>query len=134
MERVMAIHVAEEARHISFAHEYLRKRLPHMKRTQRFWISLFYPVTMRVLCQAITVPPKAFWDEFDIPREVKKELFFRSPESRKWLRDMFADVRMLAYDTGLMNPAARLMWRLCKINGKPSRFRSEPQRRHLAAA
>ena len=26
MERVMAIHVAEEARHISFAHEYLRKR------------------------------------------------------------------------------------------------------------
>ena len=28
MERVMAIHVAEEARHISFAHEYLRKRVP----------------------------------------------------------------------------------------------------------
>ena len=26
MERVMAIHVAEEARHISFAHEFLRKR------------------------------------------------------------------------------------------------------------
>ena len=32
MERVMAIHVAEEARHISFAHEYLRKRVPHMRR------------------------------------------------------------------------------------------------------
>ena len=61
---------------------------------------------MRVLCQAIVKPPKAFWREFDIPREVKKELFFRSPESRKWLRDMFADVRMLAYDTGLMNPVA----------------------------
>ena len=30
MERVMAIHVAEEARHISFAHEYLRKRLPQL--------------------------------------------------------------------------------------------------------
>ncbi|WP_238602297.1 hypothetical protein, partial [Mycobacterium avium] len=24
-------------------------------------------------------------------------------------------------------------WRLCKINGKPSRYRSEPQRQHLAA-
>ena len=101
---------------------------------QRFWISLFYPFTMRVLCQAITVPPKPFWEEFDIPRQVKKELFFRSPDSRKWLRDMFADVRMLAYDTGLMNPAARLMWRICKINGKPSRYRSEPQRQHLATA
>ena len=100
MERVMAIHVAEEARHISFAHEFLRKRLPQLTKRQRFWISLYYPLTMRVLCQAIVKPPKAFWQEFDIPREVKRELFFRSPESRKWLSDMFADVRMLAHDTG----------------------------------
>ena len=40
MERVMAIHVAEEARHISFAHEYLRKRVPHLPRRKRFWLSL----------------------------------------------------------------------------------------------
>lgn len=101
---------------------------------QRFWISLYFPLTMRSLCNAIVVPPKAFWEEFDIPREVKKELFFGSPESRKWLCDMFADARMLAHDTGLMNPIARLVWRLCKIDGKPSRYRSEPQRQHLAAA
>lgn len=131
MERVMAIHVAEEARHISFAHEYLRKRLPGMTKMQRAAISLAYPLTMRTLCQAIVVPPKEFWRKFDIPREVKKELFFRSPESRKWLRDMFADVRMLAYDTGLMNPVARVLWRICKINGQPSRYRSQPQRQHL---
>jgi hypothetical protein len=80
------------------------------------------------------VPPKEFWVKFDIPREVKKELFFGSAESRKWLRDMFGDVRMLAHDTGLMNPVARLVWRMCKIYGKPSRYRSEPQRQHLAAA
>lgn len=134
MERVMSIHVAEEARHISFAHEYLRKRLPRLTRMQRFWISLYFPLTMRSFCNAIVVPPKAFWEEFDIPREVKKELFFGSPESRKWLCDMFADARMLAHDTGLMNPIARLVWRLCKIDGKPSRYRSEPQRQHLAAA
>ena len=34
MERVMAIHVAEEARHISFAHEYLRKRVPDIRPPQ----------------------------------------------------------------------------------------------------
>ena len=107
MERVMAIHVAEEARHISFAHEYLRKRVPYLSRWQRFWLSLYVPVIMRVLCSAIVVPPKAFWQEFDIPREVRKELFFGSPESRQMLRDMFADVRMLAHDTGLMNPLAQ---------------------------
>jgi P-aminobenzoate N-oxygenase AurF len=134
MERVMAIHVAEEARHISFAHEYLRKRLPHMRPRKRFWLSLHVPIIMRVLCQAIVVPPRSFFNEFDIPREVRKELFFRAPESRQMLRDMFADVRMLCYDTGLMNPAARLMWRICKIEGRPSRYRSEPQRRHVVTA
>ena len=134
MERVMAIHVAEEARHISFAHEYLRKRVPDLPRRKRFWLSLYVPVVMRVLCSAIIVPPRAFWKEFDIPRSVRKEIFFKSPESRLMLRDMFGDVRMLAHDTGLMNPIAKLIWRMCRINGRPSRFRSEPQRQHLTVA
>jgi hypothetical protein len=47
---------------------------------------------------------------------------------------MFADVRMLCYDTGLMNRAAKLMWRICKIDGDASRYRNEPQRRHVVAA
>ncbi|MCV7061887.1 AurF N-oxygenase family protein [Mycolicibacterium vaccae] len=134
MERVMAIHVAEEARHISFAHEYLRKRVPRLNRRQRFLLSLNVPIIMRVLCQAIIVPPKAFWREFDIPRSVKKEIFFGTPEARQFLRDMFGDVRMLCHDTGLMNPFAKLMWRICKIDGPPSRYRSEPARRHVVSA
>lgn len=134
LERVMAIHVAEEARHISFAHEYLHKRLPHLRPRTRFWLSLYVPVIMRVLCQAILVPPRSFFREFRIPREVRKELFFDSPESRQLLRDVFADVRMLCHETGLMNPVAKLMWRIWKIGGPPSRFRSEPQRQHVTAA
>jgi hypothetical protein len=134
MEKVMAIHVAEEARHISFAHEYLRKRLPYLNRRQRLLLSVNVPLIMRILCQAILVPPRSFFREYGIPREVRKELFFRSPQSRKWLQDMFGDVRMLCADTGLMNPLATLIWRLCKIDGAPSRFRSEPQRRHLISA
>ncbi|MDT5021989.1 MAG: hypothetical protein QOI33_2513, partial [Mycobacterium sp.] len=76
---------------------------------------------------------RAFWKEFDIPRSVRKEIFFKSPESRLMLRDMFGDVRMLAHDTGLMNPVAKLIWRMCRINGRPSRFRSEPARQHLVS-
>ncbi|OBF29617.1 diiron oxygenase [Mycobacterium sp. ACS4331] len=134
MERVMAIHVAEEARHISFAHEYLRKRVPGMRARRRFWLSLHVPIIMRVLCSAILKPPRSFWKEFDIPKSVKREVFFRSPEARQMLSDVFADVRMLCHDTGLMNPAAKLVWRMCKIHGAPSRYRSEPQRAHLPSA
>ena len=96
-------------------------------------LSLYVPVIMRMMGQAVVKPPKAFWREFGIPRKVSKQLFFRAPESRQFLRDMFADVRMLCYDTGLMNRAARLMWRICKIDGEPSRYRSEPRRRHVDA-
>jgi hypothetical protein len=129
VEKVMAIHVAEEAQHISFADEYLRKRVPHLLRISRFWLSLYVPVSMRLLCQA-TVPPRSFFKEFDIPRSVRKEAFFDAADSRQTLRNMFGDVRMLCYDVGLMNPFALLMWRVCKIGGRPSRCRSEPQREH----
>ena len=50
------------------------------------------------------------------------------------LRDMFGDVRTLSYDTGMMNLPAKLMWRICKIDGPPNRYRSEPQRRHIVSA
>src|SRR6201990_1202491 len=59
MERVMAIHVAEEARHISFAHEYLRKRVPRIRSRSKFWLSLHVPIIMRLLCSAIVVPRRA---------------------------------------------------------------------------
>jgi hypothetical protein len=130
VERVMAIHVAEEARHISFAHEYLRKRVPRMPRRNRFWLSLYVPVIMRAFCQAVIAPTRGFFTEFGIPRSVRKELFFDAPDSRQTLRDMFSDVRMLCHEVGLMNPFALLMWRICKIGGRPSRYRGEPQRAH----
>ena len=131
MEKVMAIHVAEEARHISFADQFLSRRVPHMVRRSRFVLSLYVPIVLRVLCQAIVVPTRSFFKEFDIPRSVRKELFFNAPDSRQALRDMYGDVRMLCDDVGLMNPVALLVWRICKINGQPSRYRGEPQRAQL---
>jgi hypothetical protein len=131
MKKVMAIHVAEEARHISFADQFLSKRVPRMVRRSRFMLSLYVPIVMRVLCQAIVVPSRSFFSTFDIPRSVRKEVFFNAPDSRHALRDMYGDVRMLCHDLGLMNPLALLMWRICKINGRPSRYRSEPERAHL---
>jgi hypothetical protein len=133
-QRVMAIHVAEEARHISFAHEYLRKRVPELSRWKRFMLSLFVPFIMRLLGVGLVKPPRVFWRKFDIPRSVKRQVFFRAPESRQMLRDMFADVRMLCYDAGLMNRAARLLWWMYRIDGEASRYRGQPQRQHPVIA
>jgi hypothetical protein len=128
MERVMAIHVAEEARHISFAHEFLRRRIPQMRRLNRFGLSIMYPLSFRLAASLIAKPPRSFWREFDIPKSVKKDIFWRAPESRTMLREIYGDVRMLAEDTGLMNLIAKILWRILKIDGPASRFRSEPAR------
>ncbi|WP_205473478.1 diiron oxygenase [Nocardioides sp. SYSU D00038] len=125
LERIMQIHVAEEARHIGFAHQYLEHQAPKLSRLERAVLSVIVPVVMRWLCDEILVPSRKARRDMGLPRAVARDLFWRAPESRKFLRDLFADVRMLAEETGMMNPVSRRLWRLLKIDGRSSRFRSE---------
>ncbi len=129
--RVMQIHVAEEARHIGFAHSYLTERSKGYSLPQRALLSVLMPVIMRVLCDVIMKPSRQMQRDLDIPREVVKEIWWDGDRSRKLLRDTFGDVRKLADELGLMNPVSRQVWNLLGIGGRPSRFRSEP---HSAAS
>jgi len=128
MRGVMSIHVAEEARHISFAHEFLKKHVPEANAPSRFVLSLAMPVIMWILGRAIVTPPRAFFDEFEIPDTVRKELFYGSKEAKKVFSDHYADVRSLAKEIGLMNPIAKGVWKLLRIDGRTTRYRSEPLR------
>ncbi|MEZ0577178.1 diiron oxygenase [Nocardioides sp. MH1] len=126
MERIMQIHVAEEARHISFAHEYLARKAPRLPLPRKVLLSVLYPVIMRLLCDVIATPTRAFIKQYDIPHDVIKDLYWDNPESEKLLRDLFADVRVLAEEAGLMNPVSRVLWKRLRIDGRPARYRSEP--------
>jgi hypothetical protein len=128
LRRISQIHVAEEARHIGFAHQYLEHRAPRLGRFHRMVASVLTPVLMRVLCDAIVVPGRKAVRDMGIPPEVVREVWWESPEAREFLRDMFGDVRMLADELGLMNPVSRRVWRALGIAGRSNRFRSEPAR------
>ena len=128
LQRVMQIHIAEEARHISWAHEYLKRTTERMGPLNRFVFSLAFPVVMRVLCDIIVKPTPEFRKTYGVPRAVLRELYWNALESRKMLRDLFSDVRMLAEESHLMNPASRAVWKMLKIDGRPARYRSEPAR------
>ncbi|OHU24771.1 hypothetical protein BKG77_15175 [Mycobacteroides chelonae] len=128
MKRVMEIHVAEEARHISFAHEYLRKHVPQMNWFGRLVLSIATPIAMRIMVSLIMTPPRSFFKKFDIPQDVRKEIFWKSPSSRQTMSEVFSDVRMLCREVGMMNPIAKLVWRVLRIDGRAARYRSEPQR------
>jgi len=124
--RIMQIHIAEEARHIGFAHQYLEHRVPELGFVKRRLLAVVFPLIMRGLCDVIMIPSKRARRDMGIPDEVAKEIWWHAPESRKLLRDLFADVRMLADKLGVRNGAARLLWKLMGIDGRPARFRSEP--------
>lgn len=128
LERIMQIHVAEEARHISFAHEYLQQRVPELGPVRKALLSVLYPITMRVACDLIVVPGKELTTDLGVPRKVVKDAYWRSDDAQRMLRDFFGDVRALAEETGLMNPVSRRVWKVLGIAGPTSRYRSEPVR------
>ncbi|MFJ9367529.1 diiron oxygenase [Nocardia sp. NPDC101769] len=133
MRGVMSIHVAEEARHISFAHEFLKHHVPAQNAANRFILSIAMPIVMFILGRSIATPPKKFFQEFDIPAQVRKELFYGSEEAKQVFSDYFIDVRALAHEIGLMNPISKRVWKLLGIDGPASRYRSEPIRSGKAA-
>ncbi len=126
LQRIMQIHVAEEARHISFAHERLKQEIPKAGRLRKGALSVAFPVIMRVLGDTIMVPGKEMTRDVGVPPKVLKEVFWDSPEGKEMLREVFADVRMLAEQLDLMNPVSRRVWRALGIDGRASRYRSEP--------
>jgi hypothetical protein len=126
IDRIMQIHIAEEARHIGFAHQYLEHHWAELGPVKRRVLSALFPLVMRWLCDVIMVPSKADQRAMGIPPEVAKEIWWEAPESRKLLRDLFGDVRMLADELGIRKGPARLLWKAMRIDGESSRFRSAP--------
>ncbi len=126
--RTMEIHIAEEARHISFADEFLRLRLPKLNRVERAIVSVAFPITMRWLAGEIMTTPTSVQRKLKIPRKVRREAFWGSDRSREIMASYFGDMRRLATDTGLMNSVSRRVWKWCGIDGEPSNYRGEPDR------
>ncbi|MFC9896905.1 diiron oxygenase [Nocardia sp. NPDC127579] len=131
--RTMQIHIAEEARHISFAGEFLAAHLARMNPASKAVCALAFPLAMRWLAGEIMAPPRSFARQFDIPEQVMREAFWQAPPSRRILSGYFGDMRKLATDLGLLNPITRPLWSLLHIDGPVSRYRSEPERGMRAA-
>ncbi len=132
--RCMEIHVAEEARHISFANEFLKVRAGRMSARQKTLSGIVFPIVMRWLAGEIMTPPRSFATEFGIPEDVFRQAFWRSPESKRILASYFGDMRRLNEELGMMTPLSRRVWSALGISGPASRYRSEPERRSAHAA
>lgn len=110
-EQIMRIHVLEEARHISFAKNWLKEELPTLGRLHRFMLSLRFPIAMGVMVPMMIKPSKDLMAYCGLPREVARDAY-RSPEGRQILLESSAKLRRLARDLGLINPVSKRVWKL----------------------
>jgi hypothetical protein len=126
LDRIMSIHIAEEARHIGFAHAWLEHHAPRLNPAEKFVLGVLTPLAMRLGSDAIVIPSQADREMMGIPDEVVREVWGSGPEAAKFRRDLFSDVRMLFDDLGLRGWTTRWVWQLLGVDGRPARFRAEP--------
>ena len=125
LTRITQIHIAEEARHIGFAHAWLEHHAPAMNAVNKLALGLMVPMVLRLGYGAIVVPSREDQAAMGIPDRVMREAF-GGAENAKTRRDVCADVRHMGETTGILTPLTRIAWRLWGVDGRASRYRSEP--------
>lgn len=114
MIEVVRIHVAEEARHVSFARQRLRRDVPHLSWPRRQFLSVATPVIWGVLTTAMVNPGPDLGRRVGIPRAVRVGCM-RTEAGRAIRRDSAAKMRRLCGELGLMTRPARALWRLAGL-------------------
>ena len=109
VQRLMRIHVTEEARHIQFARDGLRKRAPHMRRINKLWVANINGIG-GVFFQYLFTNPTPYRRVGLDPREARRAAR-RSPHRHEVQIAGFAPLAAFLEEVGLMGRIARRMWK-----------------------
>jgi hypothetical protein len=120
VERIMRIHVTEEARHLSFARQYLRTNVPTLSRRQRHAIAIEAPLILAQMASVMMRPPRSLVRAYAIPKDVLAEAYGPASPSRDATRDSLRKVRSLLTELGLVTPPAKRLWKAFGIWEEPA--------------
>lgn len=126
LEKVMQVHVAEEARHIGFADRFQKQNIDKLTPLQKKLFAASLPLILRLASDAILKPsPKAIKD-MGIPKEVADQIWWKSETGRKTRQELFINTGRRADILGLRNgdektgapknKLGQLAWRLSGLN------------------
>jgi hypothetical protein len=118
-EAILKIHIAEEARHISFARHYLKHRVPKMGRVRRKELGILTPIILGVMARIMLSPPGPMVRHFNIPKDVVREAY-RNNEARTEIRNCVGKVRDLAAELGLIDSFSKRIWYAFGIWDRPA--------------
>jgi hypothetical protein len=111
LERIMRIHVTEEARHLSFARQYLRANVPGLSRGRRLQIAVRAPLILATMASVMMRPSRTIVRTYGIPKAVLAEAYGPGTRSRDEVRASLRKVRNLLGELGLISPLSRKLWR-----------------------
>ena len=108
VQRLMRIHVTEEARHIQFARDGLRKRAPHMGRLSRLWVANIHGAGGLFFRHLFT--NRVQYARVGLDAREARRIARSSPHRREVQALGFAPLAAFLTEVGLMGPIARRVW------------------------
>jgi hypothetical protein len=115
LERIMRIHVTEEARHLSFARHYLKTNVPRLGWVKRQILAVAVPLILGQMAALMLAPSKSLIRKFQIPPEVIEAAYTTDPTVRLETQASLRKVRTLATELGLVTPVGKRIWKAFHI-------------------
>lgn len=109
VKRLMRIHVTEEARHIQYARDGLRRTVPRMSRRQRMYVSTLHGVGGPFYRFLLT--NKTAYRRLGLDAREAKRAALANPHHQEHKVLGFAPLAEFFVEVGLMNRVSRAMWR-----------------------
>ena len=111
LERIMRIHVTEEARHLSFARHFLKQQVPQLPWWRKAVLAVEAPIILGVMAQLMLQPSPQVVRTYGIPKDVIREAFTDNPEHHARVAHSLRKVRSLLEELGLVTRLTRPIWK-----------------------
>jgi len=111
LERIMRIHVTEEARHLSFARHYLKRTVPQLGPLRRVALGVGGPLILSQMAAMMMQPDRKIVRDHQIPDDVVRAAYRDNPAHRAEVTASLRKVRQLCTDVGLLGPRYYALWR-----------------------
>ena len=116
LERIMRIHVTEEARHLSFARHYLKRTVPSLGWIRRAELAIGAPLILGQMAQLMLKPSPHLVARYDIPKHVLDEAYTHNPRHREETLKSLGKVRSLCAELGLLRSPYTKLWTLVGLD------------------
>jgi hypothetical protein len=109
LERIMRIHVTEEARHLSFARHQLKRRAGQLGPFRRTVLTYGAPLILSLMAKEMMGLPADVVKTHGIPADVVRRVR-TNPERSVAVNESLTKVRRLLSECGLMTPRSKRLW------------------------